>query len=122
MKLKKISALGAGLAMAAAANAAAISFDDVPIRGNWEFSYTDYSVYGGEDVYEWSPSPSGSVESWQAMPANVGRFEWNSNNTRYFTATSPIQTGLRAKPRTRGPNIFLRCPKPASWFLTTSFR
>lgn len=90
MKLKKISALGAGLAMAAAANAAAISFDDVPIRGNWEFSYTDYSVYGGEDVYEWSPSPSGSVESWQAMPANVGRFEWNS-------AVDGISGGLQFK-------------------------
>lgn len=90
MKLKKISALGAGLAIAAAANAATVSFEDVPIRGNWEFSYTDYSVYGGEDVYEWSPSASGSVTSWQTLPTNVGRFEWNSS-------VNGISSGLQFK-------------------------
>lgn len=77
MKYQLTSILACGALIAASANAATISFEDVSIRGDWNFEGTDYSVYGGEDVYSWQPSSSGKVSSWQKMPENVGRFEWN---------------------------------------------
>ena len=77
MKYQLTSILACGALIAASANAATISFEDVSIRGDWHFEGTDYSVYGGEDYYTWTPSSTGKVSSWQKMPENVGRFEWN---------------------------------------------
>lgn len=77
MKYQLTSILACAALIAASANAATISFEDVSLRGDWNYEGVDYSVYGGEDYYTWKPSSSGKVSSWQKMPESVGRFEWN---------------------------------------------